>query len=106
MIRIIHVSDFHLEKEQLGLKQKEILDALILDLKQYINDEIIIIFSGDLIDKSGLQFSDETNRFKIFKKIFLDRINEEYPSTVGRIFMVPGNHDFDRSMVDEYVGIP
>ena len=106
MIRIVHVSDFHLEKEQPSLKQKEILDALILDLEQYVNEEVIIIFSGDLIDKSGLQFSDKESRFLTFKKVFIDRINKTYPSTLGRIFIVPGNHDFDRSMVDEFTSIP
>lgn len=106
MIRIIHISDFHLEKETLNLRQSEILKALILDIEQFVNDEIIIIFSGDLVDKSGLNFTNKEERFKSFKLLLLDRINEEFPSTTGRIFIVPGNHDFDRSKVDEFTGIP
>ncbi len=106
MIRIIHLSDFHLEKENPNLKQKQVLEALLSDLKPYINDEVIIIFSGDLIDKSGLSFENQENRFDTFRKIFLDKINAKYPSTNGRIFIVPGNHDFDRSEVDEFTGIP
>tara|TARA_R110002096_G_scaffold341075_1_gene534141 strand:+ start:664 stop:891 length:228 start_codon:yes stop_codon:yes gene_type:complete len=69
MIRIIHISDFHLEKEAPSLRQSEILNALILDIKQFINDEIIIIFSGDLIDKSGLKFENKEDRFMSFKNI-------------------------------------
>ncbi|WP_139957953.1 metallophosphoesterase [Flavicella sediminum] len=106
MIRIIHISDFHLEKEEPSLSQKEILKALILDIKQFINDEIIIIFSGDLVDKSGLNFLNKGERFKSFKDVFLDKINDEYPSTVGRIFIVPGNHDFDRTKIDGFLGMP
>lgn len=106
MIRIIHISDFHLEKEKPSLNQSEILKALILDIKQFINDEIIIIFSGDLIDKSGLKFENKKERFKSFKNALLDKISHEYPSTTGRIFIVPGNHDFDRSKVDEFTDIP
>jgi len=106
MIRIIHISDFHLEQEVPSLRQSEILKALILDIKQFIKDEIIIIFSGDLIDKSGLKFENKEARFTSFKNILLDRINEEYPSTIGRIFIVPGNHDFDRTVIDEFSGIP
>tara|TARA_R110000764_G_scaffold238954_2_gene337062 strand:- start:271 stop:3390 length:3120 start_codon:yes stop_codon:yes gene_type:complete len=106
MIRIIHISDFHLEKEEPSLTQNEILNALLLDIKAFIDDEIIIIFSGDLVDKSGLNFKNKEERFKSFRTILLDRINDDYPSTVGRIFIVPGNHDFDRSQIDEFSGIP
>lgn len=106
MIRIIHISDFHLINENINLSQKNILKALINDLKTYIEEEFIIVFSGDFVDKSGLSFKDKENRFIAFKKIFIDYLNNAYPSTIGKIFIVPGNHDFDRTEIDEFTGLP
>ena len=74
MIKVIHISDFHLESENLSFDKNKIINALINDLKSVICDKSIIIFSGDLIDKSGIGFKDKELAFDYFKELFIDKI--------------------------------
>ena len=106
MIKVIHISDFHLESENLSFDKNKIINALINDLKSVICDKSIIIFSGDLIDKSGIGFKDKELAFDYFKELFIDKIINEFPTLKNRFFIVPGNHDFDRSEVDEFSDFP
>ena len=106
MIRIIHLSDFHLQKENPSITQKKLFESLITDLKSWITQETIIIISGDLIDKSGINFKDPQFKFEFFKESFIEEIMKFEPNLKNRIFMVPGNHDFDRSKLDEFRDFP
>lgn len=106
MVKVIHISDFHLESENLSFDKNKIISALINDLKSVICDKSIIIFSGDLIDKSGIGFKDKELAFDYFKELFIDKIFNEFPTMKNRFFIVPGNHDFDRSEVDEFSDFP
>jgi predicted MPP superfamily phosphohydrolase len=62
-MRIIHLSDFHINN--MGIKDISdfITKALIEDLEHYNNDRKIdlILFSGDMIDKGGVSFGDNIN---------------------------------------------
>ena len=102
MIRIIHISDLHLEKETPSFEKAAIINALSLDLKKQVNDNTLLFFTGDLIDKGALNFSDKENAFYTFEKVFIDRILSQNPSLKGRIFIVPGNHDVYRDKIDKY----
>jgi predicted MPP superfamily phosphohydrolase len=100
MIRIIHISDFHLEKNELPYKKEKLLESLLTDLKQYINPKSILVFSGDFIDKGGESFSKKIeNHFKTFNELVLEKFTSAYPTLVGKIFLVPGNHDVQREGV-------
>lgn len=102
MIRIIHVSDLHLEKEIPSFEKAAIIQALAEDLKNQIDENTILFFTGDLIDKGGYNFSDKPNAFFAFEKVFIDPILKENPSLKGKIFVVPGNHDVFRDKIDKY----
>jgi len=106
MINIIHLSDFHLISDTLDLKQDHIINALLNDLKNFVDDNSLLIFSGDLIDKSGVNFENFELRFNFFQEFLLDRLIDMFPILKGRILFVPGNHDFDRSKKDEFTDIP
>jgi predicted MPP superfamily phosphohydrolase len=101
MIRIIHISDFHLESENPTFEKKEIIKGLSKDLKNYVTENTILVFTGDLIDKGGFNFLDKSNLFVNFEKIFIEELFKENPQLKGRIFIVPGNHDIERSKIDK-----
>lgn len=102
MIRIIHVSDLHLESESPSLDKTKIINTLARDIKSYITPETIFVFTGDLIDRGGIGFSDKINAFQNFERLFIDKMLEENPCLKGKFFIVPGNHDVFREKIDTY----
>jgi predicted MPP superfamily phosphohydrolase len=102
MIRIIHISDLHLEKETPSPEKAAIISALAVDLKKQINENTILFFTGDLIDRGALDFSDKLNAFYTFEKVFIEPILNKNSSLKGKIFFVPGNHDIFRDKIDKY----
>lgn len=105
MIQIVHISDFHLDSEIISSKKKELINALIEDLKKNKVDSSKCIFaiSGDLIDKGGYQFSSIKKAFDLFKESFIDVISENLSISNDQFFFVPGNHDVDRKKVESIV---
>ncbi|MCA6438040.1 MAG: metallophosphoesterase [Bacteroidetes bacterium] len=100
MIRIIHISDFHQESDELTFKKDQLVTALLDDMQQYVNPDSILVFSGDLIDKGGKGFSKKTkNPFLSMQNSFLNKIVERHPLLKEKIFIVPGNHDIQRDVV-------
>ncbi|MFN8283448.1 MAG: metallophosphoesterase [Chitinophagales bacterium] len=102
MIRIIHISDLHLESETPSFEKAAIITALSIDLKKQVNENTLLFFTGDLIDKGALNFVDKENAFYAFEKSFIDPILNQNPSLKGKIFIVPGNHDVYRNKIDKY----
>jgi len=106
MIRIIHLSDFHLQKENPQLTQKNLFQSLIKDMREWITPNSLIVISGDLVDRSGINFKDPQLKFDFFKEIFIEELIKTDSSLKNRIFMVPGNHDFNRTQLDEFKDYP
>ncbi|MCD9611885.1 metallophosphoesterase [Tenacibaculum maritimum] len=106
MIRIIHLSDLHLKTEKKEAKEEVFFEKLISDIKTFVNDNTIVIFSGDLVDKFGAEFENKDLKFSFFKEAFIDRLVSLNSKLKNRIFIVPGNHDFDRTKLDDFRDIP
>lgn len=102
MIRIIHISDLHLESDSPSHGKLGIIKALAEDLKKQTNDETLLFFTGDLIDKGAMNFLDKGSAFQVFEKTFIESILIQNPNLKGRIFIVPGNHDVYRDKIDKY----
>lgn len=102
MLRVIHLSDFHLESESPSLLKKSIVKSLCKDLKAYVNDHVLLVFTGDLVDKGGLEFHDKDNVFQAFEREFVTPLIETYPTLRGKLFVVPGNHDVVRAKIDKW----
>lgn len=102
MIRLIHISDLHLESETPSHDKENIIRALIEDLKKYVDDSTLLFFTGDILDKGGLGFKNKTEAFNTFEELFIKPIIESNPSLCGKIFFVPGNHDVFREKIDTY----
>lgn len=99
-MKIIHLSDFHLNTEKLPVNHKRILDALIIDLDNFhIDEETLLIFSGDFLNLGGRYFEKPETRFQSFKNLVLEPIYDKYPSIRNKTFFVPGNHDLNRDKI-------
>jgi predicted MPP superfamily phosphohydrolase len=95
-IRILHLSDLHYD----SLKPKDtqiIIDALWKDLDNF-KDIDFILFSGDLV-KAGDNKEDFEKTFQIFIAPLLKKTKRN----VNDFFIAPGNHDIQRSKIDDII---
>jgi len=105
-MRIIHLSDIHLATSNIEELKVSYMDKF-LDTLSYINNEKqidLIIISGDIIDKSGMSFSNfkefiGLNPYDIFESEFLKPIINKIPSLINRIVFCAGNHDIESSKI-------
>ncbi|WP_426276339.1 metallophosphoesterase [Chryseobacterium sp. S-02] len=105
-MKIIHITDFHLKNEELNIQHSRILKALLKDLINYIDNNTILLFTGDFTNMGGKDFSNPSQAFTVFKEIIFDKILSKFPMLTNRIFFVPGNHDLDRRSItikDKYI---
>lgn len=102
MIRVIHISDLHLESETPSFEKLAIITALAEDLKNQVTENTVLFFTGDLIDKGSLNFKEKQDAFNRFEEIFIAPIINLNPLLRGKIFIVPGNHDVYRNKIDKY----
>lgn len=105
-MRIIHLSDIHLSKDNLKDFQQFYLKALIDDLKSLHEAEKIdlIIITGDLNDKGGQSFiKDKQDPYEEFNSIFIDPIIGALGLSYNNVYICPGNHDVDESKIDEII---
>lgn len=104
-MRIVHLSDFHHNKDNLSDINEFILKALVSDLQTFNSGKKIdlLIISGDMIDKGGVSFGDINSAFQNFSDSILKPISDAIDLNYDRIFFCPGNHDIDRNADPEYV---
>ncbi len=98
-MRILHLSDIHIDKETIE-DTKIIIDELLNILKKSNSEKKIdiIIISGDLINKGGLSFNNSiTNGFLAFRMHLVDKLQKELTIERNRIIINIGNHDIDRN---------
>jgi parallel beta-helix repeat protein len=92
----LHLSDWHQDDSQLA-NRRIMREALLRDIESriQINDTLgnidFIIFSGDLA------FSGKECEYRIAREQLLDPILQTVRLGAERLFIVPGNHDFDRA---------
>lgn len=98
MIRLLHLSDIHFSKRS-GTHydlDKHVRDLLIVDLKQEAN---LGVFSGCVIT-GDIAFSGKDNEYKTALE-FLTTLSQELNFPLGAIWIVPGNHDYDRKIASD-----
>ncbi len=99
-MRIVHLSDFHLNNRNIKDMSAFVTKALIADLKDYNNDMKIdlILFSGDLIDKGGTSFDKKIDEaFITFEEVVINPVLISLELDKSNFIFAPGNHDIDRS---------
>ena len=90
--RILHLSDLHISKDN-NPANSSIFNALLKQIEKDINNGIspeIVVISGDIANRGT------ANEYSIVKE-FLDRLLDMLGLLNENIFMVPGNHDVDRT---------
>jgi hypothetical protein len=101
MLKIIHISDFHLESAKASYDKEQIVKALCIDIKKYVDENTLVFFTGDLIDNGGKDFKSQKEiAFLAFEEILIDEVLKSCPSLKNHIFVVPGNHDVFRDKID------
>mgnify|MGYP000867896906 CR=1 FL=1 len=103
----LHISDTHFCNKKNGCYSQEIVDRFFDDLiemnSKYGLYPDLIFFTGDLAfghigDSDGLSLEDQ---YKESKKFF-DKVCDIFPKVpVENIFIVPGNHDVNRTQIAE-----
>lgn len=109
-MRIVHLSDIHLSKDNFDELIYNYRDALIRDLSKFNSPTPIdlIVITGDLVDKGGHSllgikgFESHTNPYHIFKEVFIDPIAKQLGIPPHRFLFVPGNHDVDEREIRLY----
>lgn len=103
-MRILHFSDMHLRPNGLGVRSLDLF-ARMLDKLREVHEEgniDLVIFSGDLIDKSGYGFGDSVSLYDCFK-IFEDKVIKPLVEQLGigyhQFLFVPGNHEIKRDAI-------
>lgn len=97
MVRIAHLSDFHISNDDLFESEHLIVDPLIEDLSSFHDDQHIdlVICSGDLIDRGGQAFENVQKAFNAFTDRVAAPILDALSLSRTRFIVVPGNHDID-----------
>jgi len=84
MKNIIHISDIHVGFKDMDLRLKEIVDGLKLNVKEKVEDYIIVI-TGDLVD--------DANHQEYYKDV-KSSLDELKNFGFKHILVIPGNHDY------------
>lgn len=96
VLSILHISDFHFSKRKLR-EQKIVVDALIKDLEALCighRRPDLVMFTGDLVNWGGVDSHEDAYDF------LLSRVAQATGCSDERTFIVPGNHDLARAVVD------
>lgn len=103
-MRILHFSDFHLRPNGLGKRSMDIFNRMMEKLQEINQEENIdlVIFSGDMIDKGGKNFTVPLYRcFQNFEKNIIEPLVKSLHIGYHQFLFVPGNHEVDRIRKDK-----
>jgi len=98
-MRILHISDFHIDYNNLEDLRNYVITPLVDDLIKQNNEKRIdmVAFSGDLVDKGGASFEKDIElAFYTFQEEVIEPLAKAIELPLDRFFFVPGNHDVVR----------
>jgi len=103
-MRLLHLSDLHIYKNWIEeLKNDDFyFEAFIKDIVKK-NDERefdLIVVTGDLVDQGGRSF-DGDDYYKTIDRQVFDSIAQALTIEKNKIIFIPGNHDIDRTKINE-----
>ncbi|HEK1829907.1 metallophosphoesterase [Proteus penneri] len=101
MKNILHISDLHLSmNKKVGFNYEQarnIVEKLLSDVRNLSITEKIdidtVFFTGDMT------FSGQADEFSLFREHFLQPLINGLGITTENVYIVPGNHDMDRSAI-------
>ncbi len=104
-MKILHLSDFHLNTNNLNDWNDYIKEALFALITENIDtvEDFFIVCSGDLVDKAGKDFQGIGIALNKFKECVIDEIVGKFNLPGDHFIITPGNHDVDRNIDDNIV---
>ena len=100
-IRILHISDFHLNGKYIK-DAKTLLNNLLDAIIQSDQQIDLVVFSGDMIDKGGIDFVGGIDEaFNTFKNDVISVICDKLKISADRFIFTPGNHDVNTIKANE-----
>ncbi|MFZ5857388.1 MAG: metallophosphoesterase [Chloroflexota bacterium] len=104
-INVLHLSDLHLSvSNQYDLKL--VFQSLVEDLSRLVSDRNVkpnlLVFSGDFIFDGDMGYTDRRSDFNSVKSLVIDELLERFNLTNNDFFFCPGNHDIQRSKINNY----
>ena len=102
-MKIYHISDIHINNTFLPEWRNYIRKAFIDYVNNTKDSDSIIVCTGDLIDKGGIDFGGAEKAFKIFEDEFITPVISRTGITIDHFVLCPGNHDIERSKDESYV---
>lgn len=105
MIRILHLTDFHLNIKTLKDWNDFLKEPFFKSLDSLQNERKIdlVLFTGDMIDKAGLDFGSASEGFKIFKDEIITSVINHIGLDISKFIICPGNHDINRNADKEFI---
>lgn len=103
-IKILHFSDFHLNKDH-EKESQTLLQYMLKAIKNNHKQIDLVVFSGDMIDKGGDSYGNIYEAFKKFKELVIDEVCKQLCIGEERFVFSPGNHDIDGSRIDPMADI-
>jgi len=105
MIRILHLSDFHIKDDDLFKVERKTIDPLLEDLNKYQEEKKIdfIVCSGDMINAGGQSFDTIKQAYHIFKESIASKILDTTDLPPSKMIFTCGNHDIKRDLDSTYV---
>lgn len=79
------------------------MDSFVNYVNQAKDDNSIIVCTGDLIDKGGMDWGDAEKAFQVFESDFIKPILEHTGISKDRFVICPGNHDIERERDASFV---
>lgn len=104
IMRIIHISDYHLDKK--SANDSATIASMLSETLKSINNEKkidLILYSGDMINTGGSSYDSIGTAFKGFELIFIDKILKTLNLPKNNFLFTIGNHDIDRNADSKYV---
>lgn len=101
----LHLSDLHMNPQRFN--QGQVVRTLVDDLRQmeheYQLQPDVIFFTGDLVSGGTSSRAEAYEQQFHSAQQFIDKVRTAFaqPIPLDRVFLVPGNHDVDRSMVSD-----
>lgn len=99
-MRIVQISDIHLDSRNIEDLKHYYMNALIEDLKNFHLQKPIevILITGDLVDKGGNSLGEDP--YKIFQKEIIAPLTEHLGINSKRVLLIPGNHDINQEHIE------
>lgn len=101
-MRIVHLTDLHINKKRFSNDNRLPITELIADLKEWNHRKKIdfIIITGDIVDQGGISFNKNENYYSIIEEKVLKQIYQSLDLKKEHVYLIPGNHDINRVKVD------